>query len=276
MLSRGDYVARLGDRMRIIGIGQVVFAVALIGWGVLGLRTDDFAMSWQPVPPGVPYHDVLAYASAALLLATGIGLFFARTQQLSALLETINLFAWIGLLRADGIVAHPSSAGRWLGVGENLVLATGAWTLWILFARADGKSLLRFATNDRAANIARVLFGIALPLIGQSHIVFAADTAGFIPKWIPAHIFFAYFTGIADIAAGVAVIFMVLPRLAATLSAVMMSLFTILIWIPAVVGAPTDRLSWTALMASTAISGGAWIVADSLRDKAWFSWPGRA
>jgi uncharacterized membrane protein YphA (DoxX/SURF4 family) len=113
-----------------------------------------------------------------------------------------------------------------------------------------------------------------LPLIGQSHIVFVADTAGFIPKWIPAPVFFAYFTGVADIAAGAAVIFMVLPRLAATLSAVMMSLFTILIWIPAVIGAPADRLSWTTLMASTAISGGAWIVADSLRGRAWISWPG--
>jgi uncharacterized membrane protein len=258
--------------MRIIGIGQVIFAVALIGWGILGLRYDDFAMSWQPVPPGIPYHAILSYASGALLLATGIGLFFTRTQQVSALLETINLFAWILLLRTDGIVAHPFSAGRWLGVGENLVLAAGAWTLWILFVRADGKSLLSFATGDRAGMIARILFGIALPLIGQSHIVFAADTAALIPNWIPAHIAFAYLTGAADIAAGVAVIFMVLPRLAATLAAIMMSLFTVLIWIPAVIGAPSDRLSWTALMASTAVSGGAWIVADSLRSRAWLSW----
>ncbi|HEY1838493.1 MAG TPA: hypothetical protein VGG36_12610 [Rhizomicrobium sp.] len=262
--------------MRIIGIGQVVFALALIGLGILGLRYDDFAMSWQPVPPGIPFHNALAYASAALLLLTGIGLFFARTAPLSALLETINLFAWILLLRADGIIAHPLSGGRWLGVGENLVLAAGAWTLWILCARIDGKSLLRFATGDRAATIARILFGIALPLIGQSHIVFCTQTAALIPGWIPAHTFFAYFTGVADIVAGIAVILMILPRLAAMLAAVMMSLFTILIWIPAVISAPTDRLSWTALMASTAISGGAWIVADSLRDKGWISWPRHA
>lgn len=262
--------------MRIIGIGQIVFAIALIGWGVLGLRYDDFAMSWQPVPPGIPYHAILAYASGALLLATGIGLLFTRTQQLSALVEAVNIFAWILLLRADGIVAHQLSAGRWLGVGENLVLATGAWTLWIMFARADGKSLWSFATGDRASTIARALFGIALPLIGQSHIVFAADTASYIPTWIPAHLFFAYFTGAADIAAGVAVIFMVVPRLAATLAAIMMSLFTVIIWIPAVIGTPTDRLSWTALMASTAVSGGAWIVADFLRGEGWLSWPGRA
>src|ERR1700761_1047984 len=130
--------------MRIIGIGQIVFAIALIGWGVLGLRYDDFAMSWQPVPPDIPFNAMLAYVSATLLLATGIGMFFPRTQQLSTLLETLNLFAWILLLRADGIIAHPLSAGRWLGVGENLVLATGAWALLILFARIDRKSILKF------------------------------------------------------------------------------------------------------------------------------------
>lgn len=262
--------------MRIIGIGQVVFAVALIGLGVLGLRYDDFALSWQPVPPGIPYHAILAYASGALLLVTGIGILFARTAQASALIETINLFAWIALLRLDGIVAHPLSAGRWLGVGENLVLATGAWVLLILLARRDRVALVKFASNDGALTIARILFGVALPLIGQSHIVFAQDTAGYIPGWIPAHMFFAYFTGAADIVAGLAVILMILPRLAATLAAIMMSLFTILIWIPAAIAAPMDRLSWTALMASTAISGGAWIAADSLRDKGWISWRGRA
>ena len=259
--------------MRIIGIGQVVFAVALIGLGLIGLRTDDFAMSWQPVPPGIPYHAALAYASGALLLFTGIGLFFERTAQLSALIETINLFAWIVLLRLDGVFAHPLSEARWLGVGENLVLATGAWTLFALFARRDGRSILRFATGDGAMAIARVLFAVALPLIGLSHFVYVAETAALVPAWLPAHTGFAYFTGAADFAAGLAVLFLVLPRLAATLQAIMLSLFTVLIWVPAVVSAPSDRLSWTALMASTAISGGAWILADSFRDLSWVSMP---
>jgi uncharacterized membrane protein len=262
--------------MRIIGIGQVIFAVGLIGLGVLGLRYDDFAMSWQPVPPEIPYHAALAYASGTLLLLTGIGMFFERTAQISALIETINLFAWIVLLRLDGVIAHPLSEGRWLGVGENLVLATGAWILFAMFARRDGKSILQFATGDNAMLIARILFAIALPLIGLSHFVYATDTASLVPAWLPAHIGFAYFTGAADFAAGIGILLLVLPRLAATLVATMMSLFTVLIWIPAVMSTPTDRLSWTALMASTAISGGAWVVADSLHGRSWVSWPGHA
>jgi uncharacterized membrane protein len=261
--------------MRVIGIGQLVFAVALIGLGIIGFVTDDFAMSWQPVPPGIAWHNALAYASAALLLLTGIGLFFKRTAQVSALIQTVNLFGWVVLLRLDGVIAHPSSAGRWLGVGENLVLATGAWTLWGMMARADRKSILPFATGDTAMTIARILFALALPLIGQSHIVFADDTASLIPAWIPAHVGFAYFTGAADFAAGLAILFMVVPRLAATLAAIMMSLFTILIWIPAAVTPPMTRLAWTALMASTIISGGAWILADSFRDRSWLSRPGK-
>lgn len=42
----------------------------------------------------------------------------------------------------------------------------------------------------------------------------------------------AYFTGSAYLAAGAATLFKLLDRLAATLSALMMSLFLLLIWLP--------------------------------------------
>ncbi len=134
-----------------------------------------------------------------------------------------------------------------------------------------------FATGDRRGRIARILFAIALPLIGLSHFVYAADTASLVPAWLPAHIGFAYFTGAADYRGWARCdLHGVCRGPAATLAATAMSLFTVLIWIPAVVSTPSDRLSWTALMASTAISGGAWVVADSLHGRSWVSWPGHA
>jgi hypothetical protein len=44
----------------------------------------------------------------------------------------------------------------------------------------------------------------------------------------------------------------------------MVTLFTLLVWVPAVVAAPTDRLSWTALVISWAIAAAAWVVAGSI------------
>src|SRR5260370_449537 len=44
----------------------------------------------------------------------------------------------------------------------------------------------------------------------------------------------------------------ILPRLAATLEALMISSFTLLVWVPLVAAAPTRRFPWTALLRSSA------------------------
>jgi len=62
----------------------VFFAVGMISLGILGLRYGDFALQWQAVPPSIPGHDILVYASAIIMLAGGIGLLFQRTAVLSA------------------------------------------------------------------------------------------------------------------------------------------------------------------------------------------------
>jgi len=79
----------------------------------------------------------------------------------------------------------------------------------------------------------------------------------------------AYLTGIAYIAAGIAVAFGVYARLAATLTTGMMAIFTLLIWVPAVAAAPKDRLQWTALLISSTLAAGACSVADSYRGTFW-------
>jgi len=59
------------------------------------------------------------------------------------------------------------------------------------------------------------------------------------------------------------------PRLAATLEAVMESLFTLIVWVTAVITAPTNREGWVNLFISTALSAAAWAVAESFRQRPW-------
>ena len=50
-----------------------LFAVGMIGLGVLGLIYGDFAMVWQPVASWVPGRTALAYLAAAVMLVGGAG-----------------------------------------------------------------------------------------------------------------------------------------------------------------------------------------------------------
>ena len=89
------------------------------------------------------------------------------------------------------------------------------------------------------------------------------------PAWLPWHAGWADLTGIAYLAAGIAVLCGVCARFAATLTAVMMALFTLLIWIPGVAAAPKDRFQWTAMLISAALAAGACAVADASPGTAW-------
>jgi uncharacterized membrane protein len=124
--------------------------------------------------------------------------------------------------------------------------------------------------NSGNVRAGQILFALALPAIGLSHMVYLNQTAPLIPSWLPFHVLLAYFTGAAYIAAGVGILFGVLPRLAATLTAIMVSLFTLLVWVPMVIAAPTSRGDWSEFCVSTAITGAAWAVAESFRGK-WLS-----
>ena len=53
-------------------------------------------------------------------------------------------------------------------------------------------------------------------------------------------------------------------QVAAMTEASMISLFTLLVWGPAILAAPRTRLSWTAFFISWAIASAAWVVAQSV------------
>src|SRR5690242_7404264 len=61
-----------GSSMR--SISRAVFAVGLLGLGVLTAVYRDFALQWQPVPAWVPARASLALLSGTVLLVGGAGL----------------------------------------------------------------------------------------------------------------------------------------------------------------------------------------------------------
>lgn len=252
--------------MRLTGVGRFLFALSFAATGALMIVTRDFAIVWRPVTPASPWHDMLALVSGALLLASAIALIIPSTAGAGALAFTFFLLLREMVLQVPGVVAHPLVEASWYSVSEDLILLAGAWTIFSLLP-LDRGMLARF----RQVRAGQILFALALPAIGLSHMFYLDQTAPLIPPWLPFHVPLAYFTGVAHIAAGAAILFEALPRLAATLEAVMVSLFTLLVWVPTVSASPANRFDWAEICVSTAIAGAAWAVAESFRDRSWIS-----
>ena len=243
-----------------------LFAVGMIGLGILALDYGDFALVWQPVAAWVPGRTGLAYGSGLVMLLGGAGLLFRATATLSARILFPYLILWL-LLKTPALVAAPLIEGVWLGIGELAVLLAGGWTLFAVLARLREGSILTFATGESGIRIARILFAVSLIPIGLSHLLYVKETASLVPAWLPFRAAWAYLTGVGQIACGIGVLFAIYPRVAAAAEAGMVSLFTLLVWGPAILAAPKTRLPWTAFFISWAIAAGAWVVANNIVTK---------
>jgi uncharacterized membrane protein len=243
---------------------RLTFALALIGLAVLTFVYGDFTLQWQPVPAWVPDRRLLAYLSGFVLLACGGALLSTRTSAIASRAFFFYSLLWVLLLKVPKVAAAPLVEGNWLGLGEICVVLACAWAMFASQNDEPDATTPRFATGDNGLRIARYLFATALLPIGLSHFVYLPQTVAFVPAWLPYRTGWAYLGGAGHIAAGLGVLFGVLPELAATLEAAMIGVFTVLVWLPAVIAHPTNRLQWTGFVISGFIAAAAWVVAASL------------
>jgi uncharacterized membrane protein len=219
---------------------------------------------WEPVPEGVPARAVLIYLCALVPLVSGMGLLWRRTATAAARLLLAFLLLWFLLLRLP-YMAVSFTVGVWYSACQTAVIVAAAWVLYVWFATDRDRQRTGFATGESGLRIARVLYGLALIPFGLAHFLYLEATAPLVPAWLPAHVAWAYFTGAAFVAAGIAVIIGVQARLAAALSALQIGLFTLVVWVPVVSSGSANESQWAEFVVSWILTAAAWVVADSYR-----------
>ena len=257
--------------MRTVGFSRVLFAIASASLAILFLRLPHGGSS--PGGQSSPGWEAWVYGSALLVLASSAGLFFSRIALASAL--TIAAYQAIrAAIRIPQLFSRPLSVEAWYGFCEPLTALVGAWILYAMMRRQSPGSPMPGA-GERGVRAAQVLFGLCCVFYGWSHFVYADYTASMVPGWLPNRLGFAYFTGLAHCAAGIGIIVGILPRLAATLEALMMSLFGLLVWVPSFFAQPRPQWAmppqnqWSELVLTLVLAASAWVVATSLRDRPW-------
>jgi len=239
--------------------GWRVFGLGVLGLAVVALALGDF-LPGQPVPKGFPDRTVLAYGVAIFLLLAGAAIEWRRTVVWGAGLLSAY-YALIVVLVMDGrlVARHYAEFLAYSNTAEQLAVAAGGLIVFATRARIDA------ALARRLVRTGQVAFAVCALLFGAAHFVYMHLTAPLVPKWLPpSQLFWGYATGVAHIAAGLAILSGVRARLAAILLTVMYASFTPLVHLPMLLAHPSDHGIWVENATNLVLTGAAWVVADSL------------
>jgi uncharacterized membrane protein YphA (DoxX/SURF4 family) len=235
-------------------LGFVVLAL-----GLIGLAWRDFDLG-QPVPAHLPGRWVLACAADVFMVLAGAALQWRRTRAWGAgALAIYYSLIVVVLMYGHLSLKHYREYGLYSGAAEQLALAAGAAVLLGLVAALDP------ATRSRLISVARRTFGVCAILFGGAHFVYLNLTVPLIPKWLPPNPeFWAYATGLAHIAAGIAIVTEIKARLASILLTIMFASFTPLVHLPMLIADPANHSNLSENALNLALVGAAWLIADSL------------
>ena len=227
------------------------FGLGAILLGAAGIWFHDFAMQWQPVPAGFPLRMQFAIVTGLLLILGGGETLSGRWAHGGAALLAGIYALWVLILHVPLIAMKPADLGTWNGVAEIVLMISGAIAL---YAGVRGM-------RGRVANAVCIASGLCALVFGATHFKYVQFTATMVPAWIPPNqIFWAYLTGAGHVVAGLSLLSGFRAHWGATLLAVMMGAFVILVHIPRVYAAPGEQLEWIMLGVALSLAGAAWLI----------------
>ncbi|MCI4567878.1 hypothetical protein [Lysobacter sp. CFH 32150] len=238
--------------------GRICVAVGVLVFGVLSLLHGDYVSGLQPLPSPTTTHW-WAQLSGFLLTALGACLLIDRTTRWAAFGSAALFLLWCVLIHAPIVIAEPRNGTAWVRFFETFALAGAS----LVLAGLSASQRVTGDTNDKLIRVGRLCFGVSLPVFAATHFIYADFVATIVPAWIPARLFWAWFTGAAHLAAGLAVLTGIQARLAALLAGAMYGSWALILHVPRVLPDIGNRPEMTNLFVAVALCGAAWIVAAS-------------
>jgi len=228
-------------------IALIKTALAFFGIGMLGIGLQHFIYSDFPpvILPSWPqwiHTPVAAYIIGSAIIIAGILILFGiRARTVSLLLASFLLLCFL-LVQCPFVLfmQSPRHLGLWTDPLKELALSGGAFVMAGLspYVPTGNQSL---AIPEKIIPAGKIFFSITMIAFGIDHFLYTDFVATLVPAWIPGHIFWTYFAGIALIGTGVGIILKFTRKWVALLAAAMIFLWFIVLHIPRAIADPNGN-----------------------------------
>jgi uncharacterized membrane protein YphA (DoxX/SURF4 family) len=245
-------------------LGRTFYGLGVLGTGLLQIVIGAFARL-VPAPAWLPAQKPLAYLTGAVLVALGVGIVSGRLPRtaatvLGAMILAMVVFLWPTTFFNPDIDRPLLRGFMYTNMFKMLALVGGAAMiadLWPDVMRGlPGHGIARWQ-HLGPASLAVFLF-----VCGFQHFAYRAFVDGMVPAWVPpSQRFWTLFTGTALMAGGIGLLVPRVARLAATLSALMIFLWVLMLHIPRAIQEPAHAFETAGVLEALALSGVALLVA---------------
>ena len=250
-------------------IGRIFYGTAIAVMGLHTIYFKDFHPYLLPANhSGIPGLVVLAYISGALLIIAGAGIVFEKkTRPISLLLGAVLLLICCFYYIPYEFIATSNYMhfGEWENAVKELALSSGAFVIAGCFSEKNENPLTRFLS--KLIPYGTIVFSLTIISFGANHFLYAKSAADYIPSWIPNHIFWIYFAGVALLGSGIGITLNIRRRLLAVLLGTMIFIWFIILHIPKAAASPFADMGGETISAFLALaySGTAFVIAGGTK-----------
>jgi len=159
---------------------------------------------------------------------------------------------------------HSTILAAFLEISRTVVSMCGAGILLFLIASWAAKTDIAQARGlDKVVALSNLCFALPLAVFGALHLSAAQGLMTMVPAYMPWRLFWAYFVGVALIAASLSIATKIQVRWSGLLFGIMMVLFVAMLHVPRALASPQDRFAWTIVIREMSFAGGGWILAGN-------------
>jgi uncharacterized membrane protein len=159
---------------------------------------------------------------------------------------------------------HTTILATLLEIPRPVVLMCSAGILLFLVALWAAKTdIARAGGLDKIVVLSNLCFAVPLAVFGVEHLSFAKFIMLSVPSYMPWRLFWAYFIGVALLAASLSMATKIQVRWSGLLFGIMMVFFVAMVHIPRALVSPSERIPWTIVVREMSFAGGAWILAGN-------------